>query len=576
MGQMFNKFNKITWLMAMKGEADWGMQCGCGQVGSSNRVEAIANSSPSSPLGSRLQGWGGAFLVLVVFSMITCLSCIPLPGKKVERTPLAGELWLDDGDIARRWGLIEHARVQGKLEPLRDEYMAIWAGNPYDAMAHVMVGRTMEKSNDAFPLYQTALEMEPDNYWALVGLGEVYLEMGLVSRAVEVLDRAVELKPDRGQGYLALGLAHIADSRLDAALDSLHTAVKLEPGSFRARKSLGETLMAMGKQDAALEHLEAAAPFYPEDWNLHLVVATMQERDGEFEDALNSYKRVKDLKDVSIDAHMGVARLGLKLGLDDGVEDSLGKVLQMQPWNGEAKQILADIYVQDGNCRGAMRLLKDLIDVEPAHVGNRSAYANCLEKGGKVEEAMMEWLDIARIAPQAKEPLEALTRIVTGTGASMEPVSGKNLQQVFDRNLEAIAQCHAVYKEKIAPAGAAGAAGDVEGVGGGAVDDSPVAKKSTDTLAQSVERGQKHDGQSPEGKGKGMGMGMGEGMAGNLLLRVKVDNGGFASSVKVMEDTLGSSTVRLCAIWQVMNARYPQGSTLLVDFPVTFDESDKP
>ena len=68
---------------------------------------------------------------------------------------------------------------------------------------HLQAGRYEE----AIPLLETTLRLEPNDLHSLTNLGMVYSDLGRLEEARQLLERAVELHPTDAKAHVALGVA---------------------------------------------------------------------------------------------------------------------------------------------------------------------------------------------------------------------------------------------------------------------------------------------------------------------------------------------------------------------------------
>jgi len=126
--------------------------------------------------------------------------------------------------------------------------------------AHLAAGRI----GAALWEYASAYQMDPDSAAPRVRLGFVQLRRD-PERARPIFESALEREPDHVSAHIGLGLSLLATGDRDAALRHLERAVELGPNSPRARAALGVSLDHVGRRAEALAQLEAARDLQPHD-----------------------------------------------------------------------------------------------------------------------------------------------------------------------------------------------------------------------------------------------------------------------------------------------------------------------
>lgn len=100
-------------------------------------------------------------------------------------------------------------------------------------VAHSSVG-DVEQAKQYFA---TALELSPNNGYALVGNAQLVVKTGDLEQAKTQLLEAVKLAPNHAPGWSLLADAYINENEQDQALEALNEAVKLRPGNVDDRMS---------------------------------------------------------------------------------------------------------------------------------------------------------------------------------------------------------------------------------------------------------------------------------------------------------------------------------------------------
>lgn len=138
--------------------------------------------------------------------------------------------------------------------------------------------------SDSESLFRQALRVDPDNFYALNGLGAVQARAGQVDSAVAPLRRAVEVRPTFAEARVNLGNVLMMTNSLTEAESHLRQAQRLDPESVEARVALGNVLAASGRASAAAAEYRGALQRDRGNWqawmNLGLVQLSTGDRAG--------------------------------------------------------------------------------------------------------------------------------------------------------------------------------------------------------------------------------------------------------------------------------------------------------
>jgi len=264
------------------------------------------------------------------------------------------------GDHARGW----QVKIQAYERALELD--------PHHAPSYHRLGNAMwanEKRDEAARLIAKALELDPLNAWYHNELGSVLLMLGRDEEAAAEYRKSIELEPDLAFNYIHLGaIEHLYFGRLDEAVINYRKAYALDPGGGWSAANLAYTYAYLGGEEEAfawMEHSLAASPTKHWAWAMAVVV---QERFGRREAALESSRRVLELKPNDM---LALHLLGAQDIADDRPAQALERWEAAYPTFGmdalpkltfrefEAALLFATNLMEAGEDERAQRLLRD-------------------------------------------------------------------------------------------------------------------------------------------------------------------------------------------------------------------------
>jgi tetratricopeptide (TPR) repeat protein/transglutaminase-like putative cysteine protease len=220
-------------------------------------------------------------------------------------------------------------------------------------LAQAQLTRTGPNWRDAVPLYDRALQLEPDRIEALLGRVDLYNEAGLRRTALGMLQRAVERSP-RAVGLLrvyALQLASLGRQSEAEEIGARYAAYRFDdPTNHVARIELA---VARRQNDLAqhwINRLLAADP----DSSFHLNVA---------------------------------ARAYLAMGKPDKAIETYQQALAMAPEDTDAMRALADLFGRLGQRSQQLRLLRQILVLRPQFKDVREYVEHIEPKQPRADEA---------------------------------------------------------------------------------------------------------------------------------------------------------------------------------------------
>jgi tetratricopeptide (TPR) repeat protein/TolB-like protein len=279
------------------------------------------------------------------------------------------------GTIALGSGAFENAVLEfGRAverEPTNDEATVGLA------RAQARAGRPAEAEST----YQRAVTIRPQ-YWAThVRLGAFYLERGRYAEAAQRYELATALAPDSARLYAVLCGVYVAISRPEEAIAACRRSTSLTP-TMEAYSNWGAMLMRLRRFDEAVARLEEAKKIGPEFYRVTGNLARAYYFSGKRTEATTHYRRAIELAErrlalnpQDVDARISLAEYYAKLG-------------QPQQAAAQMKRIPADLSDPHSLLLGA---------IVQAEVGDRNAALTWLERAagrGLARPELQAWAEL--------------------------------------------------------------------------------------------------------------------------------------------------------------------------------------
>jgi len=125
-------------------------------------------------------------------------------------------------------------------------------------------------------LSRHTLEKYPDDYRAHMVLGAIMLARTHAQDAVPVVQAAVRIQPKDAEARNLLGAALAAVGRVPEAIEQYRQAVALRPDFINARFNLAIALVKVGRYDDAIAEYQRILAVYPGDAELKQRLAEAQ------------------------------------------------------------------------------------------------------------------------------------------------------------------------------------------------------------------------------------------------------------------------------------------------------------
>lgn len=243
------------------------------------------------------------------------------------------------GDSSQRGGINEEM-----LRKAVEQFQKLSEATPKDADSWVMLGRLMkisQNSPEAEKAYKKALEADPENEEATVGLALVYSDLGDNRAASELLEKVVKKSPSlRTLTTLAASYEQMRDFKL--AAETLRRTLELSPGNADIKKAYAQNLLFSDQFDAAQKIYEELVEDDPKDAQSWLRLSQLHRQQRRF----------------------------------DRARDTLAKARAAEPNNLEIRYAEVTILESEGKMAEAIAAMKEIVDSTSRRAGG--------DRGGRV------------------------------------------------------------------------------------------------------------------------------------------------------------------------------------------------
>lgn len=157
-------------------------------------------------------------------------------------------------------------------------------------LADGLLNQTAGQYEKALEDYRRALDLEPRNVDAFLGIASIYDKFDMPDKAVEAYSRAINLDPGYYWPYELQGVFYYRRAKYPEAAAQFRKVIERAPGNFKPYSNLGATLMDLGRYEEAEQALMQSLKLRETAPALNNVgaIRAYQKRDSE---ALEYYKR---------------------------------------------------------------------------------------------------------------------------------------------------------------------------------------------------------------------------------------------------------------------------------------------
>jgi len=257
--------------------------------------------------------------------------------------------------------VVATAAPDGSLDAKVQAQLAVLRGNAQ---------RGLKRPDEARQSYEAALQKQPGNTLALVGLGRLSADAGDTAAAGRYIDQALASSPESSQALVAkadlaaaAGDFVAAETAYQKALDVKHPDW-LPQDAFYARLRLVEAQTRQKHYEQALSNLatlEKMAPGQPGPHYLHALVLYQQ---GHLDDATAQLQQVLKAAPDNAPAQMLMGAVSYAQGNYGQAEMYLSNVMGVDKQNAGARKLLALTYYREGRSTQALNMLRPMVPAQ--------------------------------------------------------------------------------------------------------------------------------------------------------------------------------------------------------------------
>lgn len=357
-----------------------------------------------------------------------------------------GILYYQTGEIAKADDLLSKALV----------------ANPNSSETQFFLGlirASQNKNEEALAAFAKAKELDPNNAEIYFNNGEILTRLKRQADAIPDYQKAVALKPAYFDAWLGLGDAFAAMNKFPDALTAYSTAAKLRNDSWEALAGLAEAYRQTGKFEDAEAKFNLAALFLQKvkDFNKD-TLAEIYSKTGisisqqcdiniaknlacNWPGAIAAFQKSVDISNNPID-YVNLGAAYFRSGhIDAENKDMASATPKLQaakaalekaiaggpPAADYATQNLASVLIDLGDSKGAIDVLKKLIDLHPEAVYTKYQLGAAYFKEKDLASAEKWFRQAADAEPTNVGYLTALANTL------LTMKNGKELKKVIER-----------------------------------------------------------------------------------------------------------------------------------------------
>lgn len=220
----------------------------------------------------------------------------------------------EKGEFAAAYDLYRHClEIQPHASAVRYELAQFYETAGKDSLTQVNL--------------EEAVALEPDNYWYLQALGDLYLKEKQTERAIAVYESIAARYPERESALLGLLQIYTDRSDYQNAINTLSKLETLEGPSEQMTMEKVRLYLLMKKNDLAYKEVRELCDKNPNDFRYRNLLASLYIDNGDVDNGMKILGGILQADSANYSAHLTLASYYEKAGNDSLYKKEVNTVL---------------------------------------------------------------------------------------------------------------------------------------------------------------------------------------------------------------------------------------------------------
>jgi len=286
---------------------------------------------------------------------------------------------------------------------------------------------SLEQNRDALAAFSRACDLAPDWIDPWLSAGRMHSLLGQHSEAIPELQRAMELAPDDWHAPFYLGNALLLTADPEASLRMLMIATSFPGASAEAFNNLGRAQEILGHAEEALNSYRRARQIDPEHFRSAINLGSLLTAQSAYEEAEEAYSHAIKLRPSDVDGYTGIGNL---LHIQHRYIEAIDAMLiavGIQDDDPELVNHLAFSLAVVGRYSEASKWYDKLVELQPDRAAAYVNYSAMFEMMERSDEALLLLRQAAKIDPDYAKTYPLLAH------AKLRQCSWENLNSLIER-----------------------------------------------------------------------------------------------------------------------------------------------
>ncbi len=220
-----------------------------------------------------------------------------------------------------------------------------------------MQKRRKGEHKEAAAYLTKSLQAQPNQYEALVALGETLFDLGQIDESIEAFQNAIDINPAMDVPHGKLGGALLSLDRIPEAIKELQIAIQIEPNNALYHNNLGVCLAKQGNEEDAIKEYRRAIELNPQLEKAHFNLANSLVHLQQILPAVSEYRKTIEINPDHPHAHFNLGNALYRMGdIDDSIHE-IREQIRRHPRFAQSYTFLVAVYYKMENYEKAWEVV---------------------------------------------------------------------------------------------------------------------------------------------------------------------------------------------------------------------------
>ncbi|MCC6220733.1 MAG: tetratricopeptide repeat protein [Deltaproteobacteria bacterium] len=319
---------------------------------------------------------------------------------------------------------------QQKLEEARIVLLSAIESNPSGAEAHYSLAKVLARQRNflaAVQSYRTTLELDPAHPEARAQLVSLLLAAGQYELVGSEIDKLATDNPEDENVLLLKATLERKKGNLPASKEILEKLYSTHANNIAVLASLADVCFAEGDYERAKKLLSLAIERDPKNAVVKIALADMHSLKGRFDDAQALIEDAIKLDEKDASLRMYFGNFFLRRGLGHKAVEQYEKVLELDPSNIEALDLVVDYYMSNRQKDKWLKLVDVVVEEDGGLQGMVQYFrARRSEQEQDIEVALGLYMQALEHLPKFSPVFRRVAEIELSMGKRFEAVEHLN------------------------------------------------------------------------------------------------------------------------------------------------------